>query len=166
MSVLPGELLRALRQRADDPERFIDMASLATFRRYPPATVVEIREAEERLGFEIPASLRAVYEGVANGGFGPGYGLLGVGRGAVDDRGANVERLYEDLLVPDPDDPTWVWRNGVLPFCYWGCVVYSCATADGSVVGFDEGRWVDEFVPMEQWLTEWIEGTLAQPAAG
>lgn len=44
---------------------------------YPPATNEQLQATEEALGFPLPALLRALYVQVANGGFGPGYGLLG-----------------------------------------------------------------------------------------
>ncbi len=44
---------------------------------YPPATDEQLQATEEALGFPLPPVLHALYEQVANGGFGPGYGLLG-----------------------------------------------------------------------------------------
>ena len=165
MSKLPSELLMALSQRADDPASYVDMAEPASFRRHPPATDEQLREAEDRLGFPLPEGLRQVYREVANGGFGPGYGLLGVAGGAADDRGNTAEQVYAELSGPDPDDPSWSWRDRVLPFCYWGCVVYSCITPEGDVIGFDEGAWDDRPVPLEEWLRAWLAGTLQQPVA-
>jgi hypothetical protein len=162
---LPSDLLDALRTRADEVERFVDMARFASFRRHPPATEPELEVAERRLGCPIPPPLRTLYRHVANGGFGPGYGLLGVGSGATDDGGLTMERLYEEFSLPDPEDPTWQWRPGLLPFCNWGCVVYSCIRPDGVVVGFDEGRWVDDPISLEGWLRGWLAGDLAQPTA-
>lgn len=39
----------------------------------PPATEAQLRATEDLLGFPLPPPLRALYERVANGGFGPGY---------------------------------------------------------------------------------------------
>lgn len=45
----------------------------------PPATETQLQATEDLLGFPLPPSLRALYEHVANGGFGPGYdGLFSV----------------------------------------------------------------------------------------
>ena len=38
----------------------------------------EIAEAERRLGFQLPELLRELYTCVGDGGFGPGYGFLGL----------------------------------------------------------------------------------------
>ena len=43
-----------------------------------PATPEQLSEAERRLGVELPPLLRRLYLEVANGGFGPGSGLVGV----------------------------------------------------------------------------------------
>ena len=80
---LTPALLDALRKRAADPRRFIDMPELIEFRRFPPATHAQVDRASKQLGILIPAVLRTVYVEVANGGFGPGYGLLGVDSGAM-----------------------------------------------------------------------------------
>src|SRR4051794_22979980 len=44
----------------------------------PPATRAEFAKAESQLGFNLPALLKELYTLIANGGFGPGRGLLGV----------------------------------------------------------------------------------------
>ena len=95
MGELTPALLDALRKRADDPRRFIDMPEMREFRRFPPATHAELDRASRQLGVPIPAVLRTIYVEVASGGFGPGYGVLGVGSGATDDRGASMERAYD-----------------------------------------------------------------------
>ncbi len=120
---------------------------------------------EKTLGFGLPEGLREVYLNVANGGFGPGYGLLGVASGATDDRGNTADSLYELFAQVNPDDPEWDWPSRVVPFCYWGCAVYSCITADGQVIGFDEGEWVGEEVPLDAWFRAWLDGSLKQPTA-
>ncbi len=118
-----------------------------------------------RLGFALPELLRQVYLRVANGGFGPGYGLLGVGHGATDDLGNTADSLYDLFSQADPDDPEWRWRPQVIPFSYWGCAVYSCITPSGMVIGFDEGAWVDDEIPLDVWLRKWLDGSLKQPTA-
>src|SRR5579884_2490849 len=45
---------------------------------FPPASEEQLQETERRIGFPLPAPLRALYTQVANGGFGPGLGLYGV----------------------------------------------------------------------------------------
>ncbi|HZS78621.1 MAG TPA: SMI1/KNR4 family protein [Ktedonobacteraceae bacterium] len=67
--------------RDDDPRR-------SRFE-FPPATEAQVQAREKRLGVALPPVLRACYTELANGGFGPGYGL----RSLID------ECEYPDDLV-------------------------------------------------------------------
>jgi len=60
---------RWLHVRPDDPQR----AGFA----YPPASEEQLAATEAVLGFPLPPSLHALYAEIANGGFGPGAGILG-----------------------------------------------------------------------------------------
>jgi hypothetical protein len=44
---------------------------------FPPATEEQLQATEEALGISLPPMLRALYAQVANGGFGPAYGITG-----------------------------------------------------------------------------------------
>ena len=44
---------------------------------FPPATEDQIQETEQQLGFPLPPLLRLLYTEIANGGFGPGLGIVG-----------------------------------------------------------------------------------------
>ncbi len=163
VGVLTRELIDALRSRADDPRRFIDAWQFVEFRRFPRAAREQITRAEDRVGFPLPEALRAVYLEVANGGFGPGYGLIGVDGGATDDRGDTIEHLYEHLSEPDPEVDDWEWPERALPFCYRGCQVYSCVMPDGSVIDLDGYDWHDTGIPLVDWLSRWADGMLSEP---
>lgn len=56
------------------------------FRASPPASPAAVARAEAALGFALPTTLRAIYLDVANGGFGPGYGVMGVEGGSPTTR--------------------------------------------------------------------------------
>jgi hypothetical protein len=60
---------------------------------FPPATEQQIRETEQQLGFPLPPLLRLLYTQIANGGFGPGYGIIGVA-GGVDYPYGSIARRY------------------------------------------------------------------------
>src|SRR5262249_21759392 len=90
------DLLDRLRERAADLSRCHDMC--APHRpgvRYPCVDKEAIAQAVSDLGFRLPRLLRAVYQSVGNGGFGPGYGLIGLEGGATDDQGLNLVELYQ-----------------------------------------------------------------------
>jgi hypothetical protein len=125
----------------------------------PPATPQELGRIEASLGFGLPRALRRVYGEVANGGFGPGYGLVPIERMAAE---------YEDLREVLP--PTGhEWPVGLLPVIHhdpdWDCVDAST----GRVVSFDWeevdedidatrfARAFRELAPsVEAWLEQWV----------
>jgi SMI1 / KNR4 family (SUKH-1) len=83
-----------------------------------------IEKAERSLGFSIPALLKACYLKVGNGGFGPGYGLIGVEHGYASDFGNLVET--HEVLKQDQATEGREWPDGLLPFSEWGCNIFSC----------------------------------------
>jgi hypothetical protein len=112
--------------------------------------------------------LRRLSLEVANGGFGPGYGVLGLDGGFADD----LRRTAVDILT-ERDDGVWPGMpSGLLPVCGWGCAIYSFAhCTSGQMVGWDPNPVEpDDDVPffgqeytIEGWLSAWLEGTLLQP---
>src|SRR5690349_6056273 len=44
---------------------------------YPPATEEQLQATEDAIGFSVPPLLRMLYAEIANGGFGPSYGITG-----------------------------------------------------------------------------------------
>jgi hypothetical protein len=173
-----GRLLRqgpddALTARAEEIER-----SMTTPVDRPlPAQASEdqLAAAEGRLGFALPPLLRRLYGEVANGGFGPGPGILGVKGGQKNDHGKTVEDLYAEMLDAVQENRRWVWPPGVLPIADLSGV-YVCvdAAAPYRVVEFDfeeldeegrDGGWSRAFSDVspsfEDWLAEW----LARPTA-
>jgi hypothetical protein len=136
-----------------------------------PASNEAVVEAEDTLGFSFPKLLRDIYLEIANGGIGPGYKILGVKGGHTSDEGDSIEELYSIFMVSDPDDTAWKWPEGILPFCHWGCSIYSCidTTKDGCpVVWFDpnmrepeepmDQAFIEHRPSFESWLQGWLKG--------
>jgi hypothetical protein len=112
-------------------------ASLAGRRAPEPATQ-DVLEAEAAIGFPLPTVPRRLYLEVANGGFGPQFGVMGV-------RGHNYFTCYDyaDIVESygdgrDEDDehgfPGLVWLLD------WGCAIWSACdfqTPDGPMWGWD-----------------------------
>ena len=121
------QLLEAIRARASDPERQSDMAPWSPLP--APATAGELAAAESRLGFPVPPVIRRVYADVANGGFGPGYGLVGIGGGRAGFRTGARAWFCEDEYASMRSHPQIQWPPQVLPVCDWGCGIYSCIDA-------------------------------------
>ena len=84
---------------------------------------VEIVEIETAVGLPLPTAFTALYASRGNGGFGPDYGLLGLGSGHVTDQGDTALSLYRTFNTPDPDDPGWVWPKHLLPILHLGCAI-------------------------------------------
>ena len=96
----------------------------------PKATLEQVERTEERLGFEMPRLLRRIYLEVANGGFGPGYGLSGCEGGHVDDYGHDIARSYAERRQTDPEDSGWSWPEKTVPLFSWGGAVFTCGEFD------------------------------------
>jgi hypothetical protein len=139
----------------------------------PPASPQEIGQLECALGMRLPPFVREVYLSIANGCFGPGYGLMPLIRHSIDEGEETVLAVYESLRQPDPEDPAWAWPKDLLPICDWGCAVRSCVDCSsdaGAVVRFDpngHGPGVPwdlafevESPSIRAWLVSWASGTL------
>lgn len=126
------------------------------------------------LGFRPPELLLRVYREVGNGGFGPGYGLLGLQGGWWAFRRMTAVGTYLWLrqeddgadLLPGEDlcDPEI--REGMLPICHLGCGIYDLVHMG------EPGEWLwtydpadDSLAPchppvtLRRWFTKWIEAT-------
>src|SRR5277367_3912098 len=88
------------------------------------ASEESIKLAEARLGFAIPDLLRSIYLNVANGGFGPGYGIIGVAGGHSSNLGDLVETFQE--VKKGAEYFGLKWNPHLLPFCEWGDNIFSC----------------------------------------
>jgi SMI1 / KNR4 family (SUKH-1) len=145
----------------------------ATWELPPPASPQEVSEIESTTGLRLPPFLREVYLSVANGCFGPGYGLMPLIRHPIDEAEETVLGVYDSFRQPDPDDPAWAWPKNLLPICDWGCAIRSCVDCSsgiGPVVRFDpnghgpgvewESAFEAESPSITAWLVGWASGTL------
>jgi hypothetical protein len=134
-----------------------------------PCDRCAVDDAEADLGFSLPDALRRIYTDVANGGIGPGYGIVGVRGGWTDEHGKSLVDLYR-LFDSDgaEDDLGEPWPARLLPLCHLGDGVYDCVDARdpaGPVVELDLGN-LDEdgagdaFTPLAPSLMEWLEAWL------
>jgi len=143
----------------------------ADFSFEPPSHESVLEIDGRRLGFRVPALLRRLYREIGNGGFGPGYGLIGMSDGATDDFGRTAPEIYESLSTRHPKNSAWPWPSRLLPICHWGCAIYSCidcATLDFPMrifdpnVRADPSSWDDalfaEARSFEAWIEAWARG--------
>lgn len=128
----------------------------------PPVTRVEVRTLEEQFGHRLPPSVTELYTQIANGGFGPSYGLM---------RLDEAKALYDEFRAPDANDPHWRWPEAVLPLVSLGCGMYfcvDCVSDDARVVWFEPNphvpgeSWSESFAsgpPFETLMRRWAAGT-------
>ncbi len=125
------------------------------------ASEASIADAEGRLAVALPAILRRVYAEVADGGFGPGLGILPL---------SDVVAAYADLRRRDGRLPRGrSWPDGLLPMVEMDPGFDCCDAATGRIVAWDpEGltehaseerfrRSLRETFPsVEAWLEAWL----------
>ena len=162
-----NRVVQANQEGRVDPEMTLKASQLGTAMTTPvdtplsgPATPKSLERAERQLGFTLPPTLRQLYVEVADGGFGPGSGLLSIER--VAERYLSVQeeaprnQRWPDRLLPLVDD------NPVLD-----CL--DASNADGPVITWDpEDLWervsdrtwqrsFSETAPsLEAWLERWL----------
>ena len=149
-------------------EPSVDMQVCPPIRPHPPVSAAELVEAEERLGFGLPQLVRELYTQVADGGFGPGYGLV---RLMAGDSLTLVlsDREFQDQRATG--HPLCQWPDQFLKLCGWGCNYFSgidCSRPSCPVLRFVPDRWVEDgdmsdvLVPesgsLEEWLGAWLGG--------
>lgn len=149
---------------------------------YSPATEQQLAQTEQSLGLSLPPFLRSLYTQVANGGFGPGYGLMGA-IGGFSEAGDIVDNSLfysKRAMLIDLDDyeesilagetlelSETVWPYALLLFCDWGWGAASCVDCrSGRVFLTRPGkqnlhyRLELQAQSLEDWWEMWLQGTL------
>ena len=154
------ELIDALRLRVNDPKRRTD-SDIEPVPLLPVANGRDLDAAEAAIGQPVPRVLRLVIQQVANGGFGPGYGLLGVGPAG---HRINLASGEIDLNLPDfhrfqvEHDPEW--DRDQLVILDWGDAIFATVSLSSGVVS-NYSYW-DKFLStgqdLQQWLLRWARG--------
>lgn len=121
-----------------------------------PATLDDVSYAEAMLGFPLSADHRDVLLGVANGGFGPAYGLPGIippGYGGPLEEGGIIE--CHSLIRRITERPCY----GMTPICNWGDAIWSLVgTNDHAVYIVHEGLVYKSVFSFQEWLEAWLDG--------
>lgn len=142
------------RRVASAPRR--PVASFDKPKTYEPATPSDIAKVEKKLGFALPPLLRRVYGEVADGGFGPFYGIYSLKKypGAAQEQ--TLGEAYEVLTSGDWPEPR------LLPIIEWGDAIWSCLDCrrdDGPMVTVsEEASFVATDYDLAGWLRAWLDG--------
>ncbi len=152
------DLIESLRRRIGDPRNRTDHPKRALPTLAAPATAKAIARAEAELGFKLPELLARIYREIANGGFGPGYGIIGLTGGYLDN-GRSIVDLYRELKPGSITE--WQWPDGLLPICDWGCAILSCVDCSSPNCGmvFSEETELTRLpCNLREWLEAWCRG--------
>jgi hypothetical protein len=160
-------LIDRLKRRIQS-EPTVDLEVCPPIRPHPPVSAAQLAEAEERLGFELPPIVRDLYTQVADGGYGPGYGLNRLIAGDSLTLVLSDQTFLEERAT---GDPLSLWPDKFLRLCEWGCNYFSgidCSRPACPIVRFvpdwcAEGAAMAEVrVPeadsLEEWLEAWLRG--------
>ena len=146
------ELVAAVRARAQDRSLRTDTPN-AKPDLAPLASDEQVAKAERLLGWALHPLHRALMQAVANGGFGPGDGFIGLPGGRTDDDGRSVVELRNALFSNDAIVP------GAAPLWDFGCGAWACLESQwGSVLIVDEYGVTDTQVSLFDCLVEWVAG--------
>lgn len=138
---------------------------------YPPVTLFEVEAAEQALGFRLPELLRQLYIQVANGGFGPEYGVIGLENGYENDvTDETLVDTYFSYLIVEDNATFWKWSKGLVPICHRGCNIQSCIDCtkpEAPIILFDPNvSWETkgwetcfslEAITLDQWFEKWLD---------
>lgn len=169
------ELIHGLERRNADGRRARDGHGHPT-RRVGPVTRKDLEMAERALGFPLPELLRAMYRKVGNGGFGPGYGILGT-RGGYTLDGCSLESCYQGMFCFEQENAAWHWPERLVPLANYGCGMWSCVDCqykrlpmilwdpnnlDSELEGADARlNWGNAFWSQGRSLRTWLQDWLA-----
>ena len=140
------------------------MSETTNTEKYPPITADVIAETEAKLGFPLPELLKRCFTEFSNGGFGPGYGVIGIGtvdHGAMGD----LVEIYKQFETDDDPD----WQKGMLPFCGFGCAIFSCVDCfdpDLTVYTYEYPDLNNEGIGLEDYFKRWINDEKVRDLAG
>lgn len=107
---------------------------------HAPMTASQLRSTEAALGFSLPPFLRQLYAEVGNGGFAPGYGVMGGSDGFTDDLGNTIVDRYR-ISISAPE--RYPWPDGLVDFMHWGCACYcaiDCLRPPHPIIFWDPGH--------------------------
>jgi hypothetical protein len=156
-------IIAAIRQRLTDPERVIDAGAANP---NPPTIAAKVDAAEQALGFSIPPLIRQLYTEVANGNFGPGYGLVGVDGCGTDESRNDLVALYHSQSAEHWRKRFPRWPDLILRIAYFGCAMYAavdCKDPSYPVYLFEPNSSEDDLLApygrgLNDWLLAWANG--------
>ena len=107
----------------------------------PPATAEQLAQTESELGFELPEFLKLMYSEIANGGFGPAFGLMSVNDEQYD---ASLDDVYivahYNWAKGDVSGgEAWKWPERIISIADNGCGMRWCLDCRNDEIVFFAG---------------------------
>jgi hypothetical protein len=120
-----------------------------------------IEYAEDVFGFDLPKILKRSYTEISNGGFGPGYHIIGLPGGEESSLG-DLLKTWTTMSC-DPD-----FEEGWLPIIDWGCAQYSLIDCDNDflMITLYEGEYHCEDYTFNELLERWVGGEIPELSSG
>lgn len=141
----------------------------------PPLSPKDEAESLAKLGFAPPELYLRLLREIGNGGFGPGYGLMGLAGGWGAFRGMTAIGTYhwlreeddgEDLVPGEALCPPEI-PEAMLPVCHLGCGIHvcvDCKSTGAELWCYDPARDTDPLggwdMNLASWLMRWLSGRL------
>jgi hypothetical protein len=160
---MPQVLIRRLQQRIQS-EPTVDLAVCPPLRPRPPVKEEALNDAMRQIGFPLPPLIRDLYTRVADGGYGPGYGVLPL-------LGPTYNLVGRRLQMNEEATPEWAWPERLVELVNWGCHYFSgvdCSHKSCPVFFYNNDRAVEdatladcllpEAETLEEWLSAWLDG--------
>jgi hypothetical protein len=148
-------LIRVIKVRVQNPRLRSDLRANPP-PLFLPAGAATIARAEAALGLTLPPFLSRLYREVANGGFGPGGGLVGLQGGHGDSAGLTLVEVYTLFRKVDEG-----WPGSLLPLWEGAPPVWfgiDARSAEGRILLGDEyGARATAFT-LCTWLEAWLNG--------
>lgn len=158
------DLIRAIRERALNPSTRSDAGGSDTA--LPEPASEELCAASEReLGTKLHPFHRRLLTEVANGGFGPAYGLYGLPPEAGNPSMMELREVFQSPeaiggSTSTPTIPEPVWR-GLLAICDWGCGSWSfidSTSLEGWILLWNEAGMFETRHNIRSLFTAWVSG--------
>jgi hypothetical protein len=160
--------IREFVQRHPPPKLAADaMLPVEEFRRlgftpralFPAASKGDVAKAEADLGFPLPQLLKRIYMEISNGIAGFSYDIIGLTGGYESHCGSLVDTYM--VFKSDGKSENKEWKTGLLPYCHWGCNIFSCVDCTDSANPIftyeDSGVWAQRYT-LPEFFEMWLQG--------
>lgn len=130
---------------------------------FPKASKKLVTASEMKLGFPLPELLRRIYTEISNGIAGFSCEIMGLPGGCASS--GSIVEAYQDFRKggEPPHGSEREWRIGLLPFCDWGCCIYSCVDcidpAHPIFTHEDSGVYAERFT-LPAFFEMWLKGKI------